>query len=103
MILTLAGAVAVGFLGIAYFADHPDRAGAVSQNGERVFMELVKILFNPWVAGIILSGVLAAVMSTLSAQLLVSSSALTQDFYRPCCASTPRRPNWCGSAAAWCC
>ena len=82
MILTLAGAVAVGFLGIAYFADHPDQAGAVSQNGERVFMELVKILFNPWVAGIILSGVLAAVMSTLSAQLLVSSSALTQDFYK---------------------
>jgi sodium/proline symporter len=82
MILTLAGAVAVGFLGIAYFADHPEQAGAVSQNGERVFMELVKILFNPWVAGIILSGVLAAVMSTLSAQLLVSSSALTQDFYK---------------------
>ena len=82
MILTLAGAVAVGFLGIAYFADHPEQAGAVTQNGERVFMELVKILFNPWVAGIILSGVLAAVMSTLSAQLLVSSSALTQDFYK---------------------
>ena len=82
MILTLAGAVAVGFLGTAYFADHPEQAGAVSQNGERVFMELVKILFNPWVAGIILSGVLAAVMSTLSAQLLVSSSALTQDFYK---------------------
>ena len=82
MILTLAGAVAVGFLGIAYFADNPGRAGAVTENGERVFMELVKILFNPWVAGIILSGVLAAVMSTLSAQLLVSSSALTQDFYK---------------------
>jgi sodium/proline symporter len=45
-------------------------------------MELVKLMFNPWVAGIILSGVLAAVMSTLSAQLLVSSSALTQDFYK---------------------
>ncbi|MAL35674.1 MAG: sodium:proline symporter, partial [Pseudomonas sp.] len=82
MILTLAGAVAVGFFGIAYFAGHPELAGPVSENGERVFMELVKILFNPWVAGIILSGVLAAVMSTLSAQLLVSSSALTQDFYK---------------------
>jgi len=82
MILTLAGAVAVGFLGIAYFADNPAQAGAVTENGERVFMELVKLLFNPWVAGIILSGVLAAVMSTLSAQLLVSSSALTQDFYK---------------------
>jgi len=82
MILCLGGAVAVGFFGIAYFADHPELAGPVRQNGERVFLELVKILFNPWVAGIILSGVLAAVMSTLSAQLLVSSSALTQDFYK---------------------
>ena len=82
MILTLAGAVAVGFFGIAYFAGHPEQAGPVSENGERVFMELVKLLFNPWVAGVILSGVLAAVMSTLSAQLLVSSSALTQDFYK---------------------
>src|SRR5690606_29611791 len=67
---------------IAYFAGHPAQAGPVTANGERVFMELVKILFNPWVAGVILSGVLAAVMSTLSAQLLVSSSALTQDFYK---------------------
>ncbi|MBF0675680.1 sodium/proline symporter PutP [Pseudomonas sp.] len=82
MILCLAGAVAVGFFGIAYFAGHPEQAGPVTENGERVFMELVKILFNPWVAGVILSGVLAAVMSTLSAQLLVSSSALTQDFYK---------------------
>ncbi len=46
MILTLAGAVAVGFFGIAYFADHPDLAGPVSANGERVFLELTKILFN---------------------------------------------------------
>ncbi len=82
MIVTLLGAVAVGFFGIAYFAGHPEQAGPVTVNGERVFMELTKLLLNPWVAGIILSGVLAAVMSTLSAQLLVSSSALTQDFYK---------------------
>ena len=97
MILTLAGAVAVGFLGIAYFADHPEQAGAVSQNGERVSWAGEDPV-QPLVAGIILSGVLAAVMSTLSAQLLVSSSALTQTSTAPCCASTPRRPNWCGSA-----
>ena len=54
----------------------------MSENGERVFIELTKILFNPWVAGVILSGILAAVMSTLSCQLLVSSSALTEDFYK---------------------
>ncbi|SDH94977.1 sodium/proline symporter [Pseudomonas benzenivorans] len=82
MILTLAGAVAVGFFGIAYFSAHPELAGAVTENPERVFIELSKLLFNPWIAGILLSAILAAVMSTLSCQLLVCSSALTEDFYK---------------------
>ena len=82
MILCLGGAVAVGFFGIAYFQAHPEQAGAVSDNPERVFIELAKILFNPWVAGVLLSAILAAVMSTLSCQLLVCSSALTEDFYK---------------------
>ena len=82
MILCLGGAVAAGFFGIAYFESNPQQAAAVNQNGERVFIELTKILFNPWVAGIVLSGILAAVMSTLSCQLLVCSSALTEDLYK---------------------
>ncbi|TXR41477.1 sodium/proline symporter PutP [Ectopseudomonas mendocina] len=82
MLLTLAGAVAVGFFGIAYFAAHPEVAGPVAENPERVFIELAKLLFNPWIAGILLSAILAAVMSTLSCQLLVCSSALTEDFYK---------------------
>lgn len=82
MILCLAGTIAVGFFGIAYFANNPDLAGNVSQNGERVFIELAMILFNPWVAGILLSAILAAVMSTLSCQLLVCSSAITEDLYK---------------------
>ncbi|WP_263146770.1 sodium/proline symporter PutP [Pseudomonas alcaligenes] len=82
MILCLGGAVAAGFFGIAYFADNLGQAGAVTENSERVFIELTKLLFNPWIAGIVLSGILAAVMSTLSCQLLVCSSALTEDFYK---------------------
>lgn len=82
MILCLAGAVAVGFFGIAYFQNHPDQASGVSENGERIFIELTRILFNPWIAGILLSAILAAVMSTLSCQLLVCSSALTEDLYK---------------------
>ncbi len=82
MILCLAGAVAVGFFGIAWFDRNPAMAGAVNQNAERVFIELAKILFNPWIAGVLLSAILAAVMSTLSCQLLVCSSALTEDFYK---------------------
>ncbi|QXH47170.1 sodium/proline symporter PutP [Pseudomonas xanthosomatis] len=82
MILCLAGTCAVGFFGIAYFSAHPDQAGPVTENHERVFIELAKILFNPWIAGVLLSAILAAVMSTLSCQLLVCSSALTEDFYK---------------------
>lgn len=82
MILCTAGAVAVGFFGIAYFNEHPAVAGAVNQNAERVFIELAQILFNPWIAGILLSAILAAVMSTLSCQLLVCSSAITEDLYK---------------------
>lgn len=82
MILCLAGTIAVGFFGIACFENNPEQAGNVSQNGERVFIELAKLLFNPWIAGILLSAILAAVMSTLSCQLLVCSSALTEDLYK---------------------
>ncbi|HKS14700.1 MAG TPA: sodium/proline symporter PutP [Pseudomonas sp.] len=82
MILCLAGTCGVGFFGIAYFSANPDLAGPVTENHERIFIELAKILFNPWVAGVLLSAILAAVMSTLSCQLLVCSSALTEDFYK---------------------
>jgi sodium/proline symporter len=82
MVLCLAGAMAVGFFGIAHFAANPADAGAVTANPERVFIELSTLLFNPWVAGVLLSAILAAVMSTLSCQLLVCSSALTEDFYK---------------------
>ena len=82
MVLCLAGAIAVGFFGIAHYAAHPEAAGPVSQNPERVFITLAEQLFNPWIAGVLLSAILAAVMSTLSCQLLVCSSAITEDFYR---------------------
>ncbi|MEC8567144.1 MAG: sodium/solute symporter, partial [Pseudomonadota bacterium] len=82
MVLCLIGAVGSGFVGIAYFQQHPEFAAAVSANPETVFMELTKILFNPWVVGVILAAILSAVMSTLSCQLLVCSSALTEDLYK---------------------
>ncbi|MEZ7847288.1 MAG: sodium/proline symporter PutP [Polaromonas sp.] len=81
MILCLAGALAVGFVGIPYFLTYPEGAMAVNANSETVFIELVKQLFNPWVAGLFLAAILAAVMSTLSSQLMVCSSALTEDIY----------------------
>ena len=82
MVLCLGGAILVGFFGISYFEAHPSEAGPVNANPERVFIVLAELLFNPWIAGILLSAILAAVMSTLSCQLLVCASALTEDFYR---------------------
>ncbi|MCP1659273.1 sodium/proline symporter PutP [Neisseria perflava] len=82
MILCLGGAVAVGYFGIAYFGGHPEQLAEMGGNNERIFISLATLLFNPWIAGIILSAILAAVMSTLSCQLLVCSSAITEDFYK---------------------
>ena len=83
MVLCLLGSLSVGFFGIAYFGANPGVGAAlVRDNPERVFIALSEALFNPWIAGVLLSAILAAIMSTLSAQLLVCSSALTEDFYR---------------------
>jgi sodium/proline symporter len=82
MILCLLGSVSVGLFGIAHYTANPGSAGPVEANAERVFIALAEQLFNPWVAGILLSAILAAVMSTLSCQLLVCSSVLTEDLYR---------------------
>lgn len=100
MILCLLGAVLVGFFGIAYFAAHPDQAAPVQANRETVFITLSQVLFNPWIAGILLSAILAAVMSTLSCQLLVCSSALTQDFYKSFLRPSARQTElvWVGRA-----
>lgn len=82
MVLCLGGAVAVGLFGIAFFGQRPELAAGVNANAETVFLEVAKLLFNPWVSGMLLAAVLAAIMSTLSCQLLVCASALTQDLYK---------------------
>lgn len=76
MVLSLLGAIFVGFLGFAYFAENP------LENSETVFIALTQALFNPWIAGILLAAILAAIMSTIDSQLLVCSSAIAEDFYK---------------------
>lgn len=77
VVITLYGAIAVGFVAIAIFGVDTPLA-----DPETVFIQLVQVIFNPWVAGFLLAAVLAAIMSTIDSQLLVSSSALTEDFYK---------------------
>ncbi|MEJ2763611.1 sodium/proline symporter PutP [Photobacterium sp. MCCC 1A19761] len=77
--LSMAGAILVGLVGILYVDNQ--LAGSLD-DGERIFMLLVNAMFHPVVAGILLAAILAAIMSTADSQLLVSSSALAEDFYK---------------------
>jgi sodium/proline symporter len=79
MALSLAGAVATGLIGIAYFQQNP---GETLGDPEAVFIALGQVIFHPFIAGIMLAAVLAAVMSTISSQLIVTSSALIEDLYK---------------------
>ncbi|MGL6214002.1 sodium:solute symporter family transporter, partial [Billgrantia desiderata] len=73
--IALISSVAVGLLGVGFV--QRDLA-----DGETVFMVMVNLIFHPVIAGILLAAILAAIMSTADSQLLVSSSALTDDFYK---------------------
>jgi SSS family solute:Na+ symporter len=78
MAISLAGAVAVGLAGRAY----AETNGLVVDDPETIFIVLAQLLFHPAVTGFLYAALLAAIMSTISSQLLVSSSSLTEDFYR---------------------
>ena len=76
VLLSLAGAVIVGFVGIAMFDN------LTGGEEEKVFIYMISRLLGPWLSGVMLAAILSAIMSTIDSQLLVSSSALTKDFYQ---------------------
>jgi sodium/proline symporter len=78
MIVSIIGAMATGFAGIAYVS----KTGLQLDDAETIFIVLSQILFSPLIAGFLLAAILAAIMSTISSQLLVTSSSLTEDFYK---------------------
>jgi SSS family solute:Na+ symporter/sodium/proline symporter len=78
MIVAIIGAMATGFAGVAYVA----KTGMKLDDAETIFIVLSQILFSPLIAGFLLAAILAAIMSTISSQLLVTSSSLTEDFYK---------------------
>jgi sodium/proline symporter len=83
MILCLTGAVAVGLWGSAYcVSSQAIFSLTIKENPENIFIGLSQQLFPTYLGGIILSAVLSAIMSSLSSQLLVCASTLTQDIYQ---------------------
>ncbi|WP_416308212.1 sodium/proline symporter PutP [Neptunicella sp. SCSIO 80796] len=78
MIVSVIGALATGLVGLAYATQQ----GLTDVDAETIFIVLSQLLFNPLVSGFLLAAVLAAIMSTISSQLLVTSSSLTEDLYK---------------------
>lgn len=78
MIISVIGSLSVGFFGFAYVLSE----GINIDDHEKIFITLSQLLFNPWIAGFLLAAILAAIMSTIDSQLLVSSSVLTRDIYQ---------------------
>ena len=77
IILIMASVVALvahQYLGSNYFPKDAE---------DLVFIEMVRSLFPALIAGVLMSAILAASMSTADSQLLASSSAFATDFYKP--------------------
>lgn len=77
MVVSILGTISVGLTGAAYIA----HSGITLNDPETIFIVLSNTLFHPLVTGFLLAAILAAVMSTISSQLLVSSSSITEDVY----------------------
>lgn len=75
VLLSLTGAVAVGLISTTMFE------GLADKEEQKVFIYMIEKLFNPWFGGVLLAAIFSAIMSTIDSQLLVSSSALSEDFY----------------------
>ncbi len=77
VIISLAGAVWIGLLSAPMF---PVLNETIKEQ-ENVFIYMIGSLFHPLIGGVLLAAIMAAIMSTIDSQLLVSSSTLTEDFY----------------------
>jgi sodium/proline symporter len=77
VVIVLVAAIVVGITGTLVLPEV--LAGA---DVEKVFILMSTTFLHPVLAGVCLAGILAAVMSTASAQLLVASSAFAQDIYK---------------------
>ena len=76
VVISLGFAVFVGMVGMAAIP------GLVKPDHEKVFILMARNMFHPLLSGIFLAAILAAIMSTIDSQLLVSASVLTEDLNR---------------------
>ncbi|MDO5512797.1 sodium/proline symporter PutP [Corynebacterium sp.] len=82
MLLCIVGATFTALIGTVFFSQNPEIAVTDRSAFETIFLDMGRILFHPLIAGLVLTAVLAAIMSTMSSQLLVVSSSLIEDLYK---------------------
>ncbi len=75
-VLSYAGAFLIGITAITLYG-----ANTIS-NPEMIFPYMLTDLIPPWIAGILLSAILAAIMSTAASQLLVVTSTISEDILK---------------------
>ena len=72
------GAILVGFVGFGAVGN-----GMLTvDDPEKIFISLSNLLFHPLIAVFLLAAIMAAIMSTVDSFLLVTSTALAEDFYK---------------------
>lgn len=83
VIITLSAAVLLGVIGKTYMSTVVSADKLASMDGEKIFIYLTQYLLKGPIAaifaGILLTAILAAIMSTADSQLLVTSSAISED------------------------
>jgi sodium/proline symporter len=83
-ILAYLGAALIGIVGITlvYHSQLPIESITGAQSDpERILPLLATFLFPTWMAGVLISGAVAAMMSTADSQLLITTSTIVEDFY----------------------
>ncbi|MDR3341209.1 MAG: sodium/proline symporter PutP [Treponema sp.] len=76
--ISLFAAVSIGMIGRAYLPGLLTTAGSA----ETIFLHLAREFFPPLMAGLVLSGILAASMSSSDSYMLIASSALAHDLFK---------------------
>ncbi len=71
----ISGAFLIGVIGMGYFGED----SFIGKDVENVMPMLAQELLPAWLAGLLISGAVAAMMSTADSQLLVSTSAISED------------------------
>ena len=71
----ISGAFLIGVIGMGYFGEE----FFIGKDVENVMPMLAQELLPAWLAGLLISGAVAAMMSTADSQLLVSTSAISED------------------------